>query len=78
MEVEQCNPACLAKGPLMTHCLQHRAHEARGLEHREQAGRQAEMGTEPFLSTLHSVWWERKGSLCISRNASTDFLRDKM
>lgn len=42
----------------MTKCLQCRANEARGLEYREQARSQAEMGTEPFLSTLHSVRWE--------------------
>lgn len=42
----------------MTKCLQRRANEARGLEYREQARSQAEMGTEPFLSTLHSVRWE--------------------
>lgn len=45
----------------MTKCLQRGANEARGLEYREQARSQAEMGTEPFLSTLHSVRWEEHG-----------------
>lgn len=63
----------------MTQCLQCRANEARGLEHRasRQEARQR-WALSPSWAHSIELGGNNTGSLCISRNASTGFLRDEM